>query len=190
MTGYSNFNNGGRCLNTNLKGKQALLQAERCFECLGVVVETFHVSFPLKIDKCHNCNHFRFTWSYYILDSETAARWQLSGSADGTAAETDTLFLLLWLLLFTHCSGGSGWNYWVNEARVSFPLGRAHLSFSLELSVIIIRWIARNFSSPQRHPYDGVSDAHHHQRQHVDQNRNYDMIPGEKEEKTAAAALI
>lgn len=43
--------------------------------------------------------------------------------------------------------------------------------------MIVVRWVSRNLPSPERHPHDGVIDSHDQQRQQVDQNDNYDMIP-------------
>lgn len=58
-----------------------------------------------------------------------------------------------------------------------------NLPFSPELSMVVIRWVSWDLPSPQRHPHNGVSDSHHHQGQHVHQNRHYDMIPSNVGEK-------
>lgn len=51
------------------------------------------------------------------------------------------------------------------------------LPFSSELSMIVVGGVSRNLPSPERHSHNGVCDGHDQQRQQVDQNDDYDMIP-------------
>lgn len=55
--------------------------------------------------------------------------------------------------------------------------------------MIAVRWVSRNLPSPERHPHDGVIDSHDQQRQQVDQNDNYDMIPW-KEHRESNKSII
>lgn len=156
------------------------------FKCLLVSQkrsEDSHLFLKRKqVSKWQMISNCPFTISFRIIKQKWDTNYPKPPGC--SVGNTYKLFLVLWLPAFidnhVHSWAAPG-HVWMHVALPVFPLNHAYLPFSPELSMIVIRWVSRDLPSPQSHPHDGVSDAHHHQGQHVDQNCHYDMVPAKVE---------